>query len=90
MQQYLELAKLAYEQGVRSEFDVINFESKIGEFKSQIEDLRGKLVIAKTGLKNLMNVPLTDSIDCSGRLEITGTASASGDEVLKGVHEKNY
>jgi len=90
MQQHLDLAKLAYEQGVRSEFDVINFESKIEEFKSQIEDLQGKLIVAKTGLKNLMNVPLADSIDCNGRLEITAAATTSGKEVLKGVHEKNY
>ena len=90
MQQHLDLVKVAYEQGVRSEFDVINFESKIEEFKSRIEDLQGKLIVAKTGLKNLMNVPLTDSIDCSGRLETTKTETLSGKDILKGVQEKNY
>jgi outer membrane protein len=68
LNQHFELAKKANEQGVRSYFDVINFESKIEEFKSRIVDLNGKLQVAKTGLKSLLNLDERDSVDCIGAL----------------------
>jgi hypothetical protein len=33
---HLDLAKKAYENGVRSEFDVLTFQSKVDEFKAKL------------------------------------------------------
>ncbi len=72
LEEHLQLAKKAYDEGVRSEFEVISFEAKIDEFKSKLVDLKGKLQIATTGLKNLLNLPLVDSLECDGELNISG------------------
>lgn len=61
---HLELAKVAYKQGVRSELDILKFQSKIEEFKSKIIDLKGKREIAGIGLANLLNLPATDHLIC--------------------------
>ena len=90
LNQHFDLAKKANEQGVRSYFDVINFESKIEEFKSRIVDLNGKLQIAKTGLKSLLNVDERDSVDCIGSLssfEVPTEISES--ELTDKVHNGN-
>ncbi len=65
---HLELAKIAYKEGVRSEFDVLNFESKIEEFKHRLTEIEGKKVIAATALKNLLALPDTADIAVEGTL----------------------
>lgn len=69
LNQHMELAQKAYEQGVRSRFDILQFQSKIEEFKSKIVNLQGKLVTAQTALKNLLNLPLSDTLNVVGDLD---------------------
>ena len=65
---HLALAKRAYNEGVRSEFDVLNFQSKIEGFNSTIIELEGKKQVAKTALKNLMALPKSDTVVCRGSI----------------------
>ncbi len=70
LEKHHELAKKAYEEGVRSEFDIVTFESKIQGFKTKIVEMQGNKKIAETALKNLMNIPLNENIKCIGDLEL--------------------
>ncbi len=65
---HLRMAEAAYKEGVRSEFDVLDFKSKIEEFKSRIVEVEGKKVVAETALKNLLALPDNDSIAVKGSL----------------------
>ena len=66
---HLVLADTAYKEGVKSEFDILNFKSKIEEFKSKIVELQGNKTIATTGLKNLMTSPDSVNIAVVGNLD---------------------
>ncbi len=66
MNDHLALAEKAYSEGVRSEFDVLSFKNKIEEFKSKIIEIEGNKKIALLGLKNLMVLPDSVNIECSG------------------------
>ncbi len=68
MNAHLDLAKQAYNEGVRSEFDILNFESKVEEFKSKIIELKGKQQIAQTAIKNLTGLPDSENIVCNGSI----------------------
>jgi outer membrane protein TolC len=68
MNKHLALAEKAYTEGVRSEFDVLTFKNKIEEFKSKIIEIEGNRDVAILGLKNLMVMPDTSEITCSGKL----------------------
>ena len=68
MNAHLELAKKAYNEGVRSEFDILNFKSKVEEFNSKIIELKGKKQIAQTALRNLTALPDNEKIICEGSL----------------------
>ena len=65
---HLDLAQKAYEQGVRSEFDILNFKSKIADFNSKIIELKGKRQIVVTGLKSLMALPMDKEVQFSGNI----------------------
>ncbi len=69
LNKHLELAKKAYEEGVRSEFDVLNFQSKIAGFQSKVIELEGKRDILRTGLKNLMALPQDKNIEFTGSID---------------------
>ena len=69
-EKHLELAKQAYANGVRSEFDVLTIESKVDEFKAKLVDLEGKLDLAESGLKSLLAVPISEKIECVGELQL--------------------
>ena len=91
LETHYDLAKKAYEQGVRSEFEVISFEAKIEEFKSKLVDLKGKRKVAETGLKNLLNLALTDSVHCAGQLDILDTdLSINASEMFQKSLQTNF
>ena len=91
MNAHLDLAKKAYNEGVRSEFDIINFQSKVEEFKSKIIELKGKRKVARTALKNLMNLPDTEDIVCEGDIEDVnlepGALPVSLEQIKTGNHK---
>ena len=68
MNEHLALAEKAYSEGMRSEFDVLNFKNKIEEFKSKIIEIEGNKKVALLGLKNLMVMPDSMNIECNGNL----------------------
>jgi outer membrane protein len=72
---HLDLAKKAYENGVRSEFDVLTFQSKVDEFKAKLVDLEGKLDLAESGLKSLLALPIGEKIECIGDLKISDSSN---------------
>ncbi len=74
---HLGLAKQAYANGVRSEFDVLTFESKVDDFKAKLVDLEGKLDLAESGLKSLLALPLSGNIDCVGGLDLPDSTEVS-------------
>jgi len=59
---HLSLAKKAYEQGVRSEYDIVNFESKIEEFKAKIIDVKGKKNIVSAALSRLIGLQENEKV----------------------------
>ncbi|HFX18256.1 MAG TPA: TolC family protein [Flavobacteriales bacterium] len=63
---HMNLAKEAYKQGVRSEFDIINFESKIEEFKTKIIEFEGKRDVVKTAMERLIGIPDGQEVDFVG------------------------
>ncbi len=90
LNQHMELAQKAYQQGVRSRFDVLQFQSKIEEFKSQIENFKGKLTTAKTGLKNLLNLPLNDSLTVVGNLNAYQLKIDTTGQIFTRAKNENY
>lgn len=84
------LAKKAYEEGVRSEFAVVSFQSRIEEFKAKLIDLKGKLDLAESGLKSLLNLPISDTLNCLGELNIEENLQLpSLQKLVSDVNEQN-
>ena len=90
LNKHLELAKIAYKEGVRSEFDVLNFESKIEEFRHRLVEMEGKKVIAETALKNLLALPDTMHIAVTGTLADYTRQSGMPVLLLDDVRKGNY
>ena len=65
---HLALAEKAKEEGMRSEFDVLNFKSKIEGFKSKIINLKGKQKVVKTALRNLLSLPDSQQVNFVGSI----------------------
>ncbi len=88
---HLELAQKAYSVGVRSEFDVLNFKSKIAGFKSKIIELEGKRDVVLTALKNLVVLPAGDSVVFTGSINdmfvVSGLSTPAG---LTHIQTNNY
>lgn len=68
IQEHLSLAEKAYNEGVRSEFDVLMFKTKVKDFNSQLIELKSKKEIALYSLKTLLNISDADSITCVGSI----------------------
>ncbi len=90
MNQHLELARKAYEEGVRSELDILLFQSKIEEFKSRLAELKGKSQIAETGLKNLLALPMNDSLSCEANGEEAVFQVEQEDALLSQILDGNH
>lgn len=91
MNGHLDLAKRAYNEGVRSEYDILNFESKVEEFKSKIIELEGKKQIAQTALKNLLALPDEEQIVCEGSIHhAAGMALLNIPKNLNEIRKGNY
>ncbi len=63
---HLAMARAAYKEGLRSEFDVISFESKIEEFKAKIIDMEGKRRVVATALSKLIGLPDGQTAEFTG------------------------
>ncbi len=87
---HLKMAEAAYEQGVRSEFDIINFKSKIEEFKSRLVELEGKRTLALTALKNLMALPDSVTIRVKGSLNSYLQTNQPAIQSLTDINRNNY
>ncbi len=86
-----ELAQKAYEEGVKSEFDIVTFESKIQGFKTKIVEMEGNKAIAKIAIKNLLAMSLEQKIVCKGKLEDASTLQYTDlPKVVKEVNSGNY
>ncbi len=90
LNKHLALAKIAYNEGVRSEFDVLNFQSKIEEFKHRLVEMEGNKVIAQTALKNLLALPDTADIAVAGTLEEQVSRTGMPLLYLEDVRKGNY
>jgi outer membrane protein len=70
LQGHYSIAEKAYKEGVRSEFDVLMFTTKIKEANSQFIELNGKKEVALSTLKSLLNMTDTVSPICKGSIQI--------------------
>jgi outer membrane protein TolC len=68
IQEHLSQAEKSYQEGVRSEFDVLMFRTKLKDFDSQLIELKSKKEIAVYALKSLLNFSDTDTISCIGSI----------------------
>ena len=68
IQEHLSQAEKFYQEGVRSEFDVLMFRTKLKDFESQLIELKSKKEIATNALRTLLNIPDTDTISCVGTI----------------------
>lgn len=68
IQEHLSQAEKSYQEGVRSEFDVLMFKTKLKDFDSQLIELKSKREIAIYTLKALLNFSDTDTISCIGSI----------------------
>lgn len=90
-EKHLDLAKQAYANGVRSEFDVLTFESKVDEFKARLVDFEGKLDLAESGLKSLLALPISEQIECVGGLQLPdSTTRADSVDIYSYAIAHNY
>ncbi len=88
---HLDLAQKAYQEGVRSEFDVLNFKSKIADFNSKIIELEGKKAVVETALKNLIVIPENDSVTFTGSInDIYNASGLAGQTGLAAIQTNNY
>ena len=71
IQEHLNMAEKSYQEGVRSEFDVLMFRTKLKDFDTQLIELKSKKEISLYALKTLLNYPDTDSITCIGSINTT-------------------
>lgn len=62
------MAEKTYKEGVRSEFDILTFKSKLRDFESLLIDLRSKKEITLNALKVLLNLPGSSAISCLGSI----------------------
>jgi outer membrane protein TolC len=68
IQEHLNMAEKSYNEGVRSEFDVLMFRAKLKDFESQLIELKSKKEITQDALKVLLNLPDTTAIICVGSI----------------------
>lgn len=68
IQEHLTMAEKSYQEGVRSEFDVLMFKAKLKDFESQLLELKSKKEITLDALKVLLNLSDTTSIICIGSI----------------------
>jgi len=68
IQEHLTMAEISYQEGVRSEFDVLMFKAKLKDFESQLLELKSKKEITLDALKVLLNLPDTSSVICLGTI----------------------
>ncbi|MCX6239855.1 MAG: TolC family protein [Bacteroidia bacterium] len=80
--EHLNMAEKSYQEGVRSEFDVLMFKTKSTDFNSQLIELKSKKEIALFALKALLNFSETDSITCIGSIKTTINYSFLSSEQL--------
>ncbi len=78
----LTLAEKSYQEGVRSEFDVLMFRTKLKDFESTLIELKSKNEIATYALKALLNFPDTASITCIGSINSTRNYSLLSSEKI--------
>lgn len=91
LDKHLELAKKAYKEGVRSEFDVLNFQSKIAGFNSKVIELEGKRDILRTALKNLMALPQDKEVTFEGSIDSLYLQSITQTQAkLSSIQTNNY
>lgn len=72
---HYEMAQTAYENGVRSQYDVLAFQSRVQEFTARLVDFRGKLELAESGLRALLALPADVKLSCVGELAVADTLS---------------
>lgn len=72
--------KAMYEQGLISEFDMLQVEVQVENIKPRVKELENSLVSAKNGLKIIMNLEQSVDIDVKGELSYQ-------EEVLPNVGE---
>jgi len=82
IQEHLSLAEKSYQEGVRSEFDVLMFKTKKKDFDSQIIELKSKKEIGLYALKALLNFSDADTITCIGSISNTINFSRLSSEQL--------
>jgi outer membrane protein TolC len=82
IQEHLTLAEKSYQEGVRSEFDVLMFRTKLKDFDTQLIELKSKKEISLYALKALLNFPDKDSITCIGSINTTIISSPLSSEQL--------
>ena len=82
IQEHLSMAEKSYQEGVRSEFDVLMFRTKLKDFDTQLIELKSKKEILLYALKALLNLPDNDSIACIGSINTTINSSHLSSEQL--------
>jgi len=80
--EHLHMAEKSYQEGVRSEFDVLMFKTKSTDFNSQLIELKSKKEISLFTLKALLNFTETDSITCIGSINTSINYSLLSSEQL--------
>lgn len=80
--EHLNMTEKSYQEGVRSEFDVLMFRTKLKDFDTQLIELKSKKEISLYALKALLNFPDADSITCIGSIKTTINYSLLSSEQL--------
>ncbi len=87
---HLAMARAAYKEGLRSEFDVISFESKIEEFKAKIIDMKGKREVVATALSKLIGLPDGQTAEFTGNINDFFRQEQAGNVAIDQLYNGNH
>ncbi len=85
----LSLVKGLYNQGLVSEFDLMQAEVQVENLKPLVENARNSYINSLNNLKILINIPLDSAITISGELSYQEYEYPNQTELLKLVKENN-
>lgn len=90
MEEHLVNVKALYEQGLVSEFDLLQTEVILENMRPQLFQAQNNLKTAYDGLKVLMGISPNEDIELVGKLEYTDENLAENDVLIKKAYDKNY
>lgn len=90
MEEHFRNVKALYDQGIVSEFDLLQIEVLLENTRPQLTQMQNNLKAATDGLKVLMGINPNEEIDVDGKLEYNEEALSATDDLIQKSYKMNY